>query len=129
MVKVYRFAPCNKSSLTEFNTSTLKITGGINELNIVGFVNIVKDVPSPIKVRAAEDQFVHSLNEPPTQMMLTAQKCDPRGFKCENNMSLEYPDVCHFLNIPFFAFLKGFEPEIKSCPFRKVIILTLTTHS
>jgi hypothetical protein len=60
MVKIYRFAPCNKSSMAEFNTSTLKVTGGINELNIVGYVNIIKDVPSPIKVRTAEDQFAHS---------------------------------------------------------------------
>jgi hypothetical protein len=63
MIKVYRFAPCNKSSMIEFNTSTLRVTGGINELNIVGFVNFTKDVPSPIKVRRTENQFVYTLNK------------------------------------------------------------------
>jgi hypothetical protein len=51
VVKVYRFAPCNTTStMIEFNTSTITVTGGINELNINGFVNITKDIPSPIKV-------------------------------------------------------------------------------
>jgi hypothetical protein len=62
-------------------------------------------------------------------MMLTIQKCDPQGFNYESYMSIEYLDICHFLNIPFFAFLKGFEPEIKSCPLRKVIILIFTNNS
>jgi hypothetical protein len=57
MIKIYRFAPCNKSSSTKFNTSTLRVTGGINEINIVGFVNVTKEVGSPIKVRTVEDQF------------------------------------------------------------------------
>jgi hypothetical protein len=39
--------------MIEFNTSTLTVTGGINELNIAGFVNITKVIPSPIKVRHA----------------------------------------------------------------------------
>jgi hypothetical protein len=62
-------------------------------------------------------------------MLLTSQKCDQQGMNCENYITFGYPDCCHIWNIPFFSFVKGFDPEIKSCPIRKVIYLHLREFS
>jgi hypothetical protein len=41
--------------MIEFNASTFLVTGGVNELNVVGYVNITKVISSPISVRLAKD--------------------------------------------------------------------------
>jgi hypothetical protein len=58
MIKIFKFLPCNTpASLIEFNASTLSVTGGISELNLVGYLNITKDLLSPIAVRLVDAQF------------------------------------------------------------------------